>query len=196
MRVCASILYNKHNMYRKDILVRKDEILRWIQEGRSKAWMSKELNCKSTTLEHALENFGVKYSGNIGARGFKKSPHRRDASEYFDNSKMISAHKLKQKLITDGYKKYMCESCGLSIWMGEAIPVELHHVDGNKYNNALENLKILCPNCHALTPNHAGKNCVKREANFCIDCRTFILPRSKRCSDCASNARKNKQSLK
>lgn len=180
-------------MYRKDILARKDEILIWIHEERSKAWMSKELKCKDTTLERALKHFGVKYNGNIGARGFKKSPYRRNANEYFDNSKMIKSHKLKQKLIEDGYKKQMCESCGLFIWMGESMPLELHHIDGNKHNNSLENLKILCPNCHALTPNHAGKNCVKRDVNICVDCGLRILPRSKRCSDCASSVRKNKK---
>ena len=35
--------------------------------------------------------------------------------------------------------------------------MELHHIDGNRYNNELDNLQILCPNCHSLTPNHSGK---------------------------------------
>lgn len=48
--------------------------------------------------------------------------------------------------------------CTLSEWMGEKLPLELHHIDGDRFNNQLENLQILCPNCHSLTPNHSKKN--------------------------------------
>lgn len=51
-----------------------------------------------------------------------------------------------------------CESCQLEEWQGELIPLEIHHIDGDKLNNTLENLQILCPNCHALTDNWRGKN--------------------------------------
>lgn len=53
---------------------------------------------------------------------------------------------------------HRCESCGLSEWMGNPIPLEVHHIDGDKLNNVLENLQLLCPNCHTLTPNWGGKN--------------------------------------
>ena len=42
-------------------------------------------------------------------------------------------------------------------WLHTNIPLELHHKDGNRYNNDLENLEILCPNCHSLCPNNSGK---------------------------------------
>ena len=51
-----------------------------------------------------------------------------------------------------------CECCGITDWMGQSIPLEIHHEDGDSLNNALENLKLLCPNCHALTENYRGKN--------------------------------------
>ena len=47
-------------------------------------------------------------------------------------------------------------------WMGEPIPLELEHINGNHLDNRLENLTILCPNCHALTPTYRGKN-IKRK---------------------------------
>jgi len=65
--------------------------------------------------------------------------------------------KLRKKLIEDGIKKNECEKCGINKWLSKLIPLELHHVDGNRFNNKLENLQILCPNCHSLTPNH-GRN--------------------------------------
>lgn len=51
-----------------------------------------------------------------------------------------------------------CECCGLSEWNNKPIPLEIHHLDGNHLNNTLENLQILCCNCHALTENFRGKN--------------------------------------
>lgn len=65
---------------------------------------------------------------------------------------------LKERLIRAGYKEYKCESCGLTEWLGQPIPLHLHHKDGDHSNNLLENLELLCPNCHALTDNYGGKN--------------------------------------
>lgn len=46
-----------------------------------------------------------------------------------------------------------CESCGLEEWLGSPINLEVHHVDGDRLNNALDNLQLLCPNCHSYTQN-------------------------------------------
>lgn len=56
-----------------------------------------------------------------------------------------------------------CEDCGLTIWKNQPIPLEAHHIDGDRYNNTLENLILLCPNCHTLTPNYGAKNRNRRE---------------------------------
>lgn len=74
-----------------------------------------------------------------------------------------SSNKLRKRLIAEGLKEHRCECCKLSEWLGEPIPLELDHIDGDHCNNMLENLKILCPNCHAKTPTYRGKN--KRSKN-------------------------------
>lgn len=51
-----------------------------------------------------------------------------------------------------------CEKCGLSHWVGETLPLTLHHKNGDAYDNHLSNLELLCWNCHALTKNFGGKN--------------------------------------
>ncbi len=61
---------------------------------------------------------------------------------------------LKKRLINEGLKENKCEKCGISEWNNKPITLELHHINGNRYDNRLENLQILCPNCHALTPNY------------------------------------------
>ena len=64
----------------------------------------------------------------------------------------------KERLYKEGYKKKQCEKCNIVEWQGIEICFELHHKDGNKKNNELENLEILCPNCHSQTKNFRGRN--------------------------------------
>ena len=65
---------------------------------------------------------------------------------------------LRQRLIDEGLKSHRCEECGLSEWNERPIPLELEHVNGDRWDNRIENLKLLCPNCHALTPTYRGRN--------------------------------------
>lgn len=147
---------------RTDILERKEEIEQWIAEGQSKAFMARQLNCNPKTINPILEKLGIVYEGNQSGKGLHKSNWREmTLIEYLANSKDIQSNKVRKKLITEGYKEHKCESCGLTEWLNEPIPLELHHIDGNHMNNVLENYKLLCPNCHAKTDSYRGKNCSK-----------------------------------
>lgn len=99
------------------------------------------------------------YKGQAHARGkFGEYYIRKSNDELFCKSSRTSWWNLKMALFNRGIKKKQCESCKLSEWMGKPIPLELHHVDGDKYNNELSNLQILCPNCHTFTDNYKIKN--------------------------------------
>ena len=69
-----------------------------------------------------------------------------------------NSYRLKNRLFEEGFKECKCERCKRTEWEGEPIPLELHHKNGNNLDNRIENLQILCPNCHALTDNYRGKN--------------------------------------
>jgi hypothetical protein len=139
---------------RNDILERKNEIIKMILNNEPKSLICKMLKCKPITLEGYLKKMGLTYKGNMGLKGKKISSKRKSALEYLEKDVVVIS-KLRKKLIQDGIKKDECEVCNLTEWMGQKIPLELHHVDGNRFNNELENLQILCPNCHSLTPNHS-----------------------------------------
>lgn len=65
---------------------------------------------------------------------------------------------LKEKLINKGIKEHKCECCGLTEWNEKPIPIELNHINGENTDNRIENLEIICPNCHAQTPTYRRKN--------------------------------------
>jgi hypothetical protein len=149
---------------RHDILEKRDLIISMVSENKPKIEICKILNCRYSTLNSYLDIMGIEYFGNQGAKGYKISNSRKEALYYINNNIYLSSHKLKNKLIEDGIKNHICESCNLSEWLGEKIPIELHHIDGDRFNNNLSNLMILCPNCHSKTDNYSGKK-TKSENN-------------------------------
>lgn len=68
------------------------------------------------------------------------------------------SHHLKQRLLREGVLPHRCDVCGTSEWLTWPVPRELDHINGDRRDNRLENLRLLCPNCHALTPTYRGRN--------------------------------------
>jgi 5-methylcytosine-specific restriction endonuclease McrA len=71
---------------------------------------------------------------------------------------------LKQRLLDAGLKENRCERCGITEWRGKPLNMELHHVNGDGSDNHLENLQLLCGNCHSQTDNWGGRG-LKRNGN-------------------------------
>lgn len=75
--------------------------------------------------------------------------------KYYNGNALSRGQALRDLTILRSHK---CEKCGLTEWQDQKIPLEVHHKDGNHLNNEMENLELLCPNCHAQTENYRSKN--------------------------------------
>lgn len=72
-----------------------------------------------------------------------------DINNVLKKGSKIKSSNLKILLIKEGLKENKCEICGISEWNKLPLVCQLHHIDGDSTNNSLENLQILCPNCHS-----------------------------------------------
>jgi len=142
---------------RTDIIERKTEILNWISENKSKAYMIKELGCKQDTLNQYLKLMNIDYNGNQAGVGLLKS--KVELEDIITNKVKFSRHQLKKRLLHLGILEYKCCWCdNIGEWNGKPMSLELDHINGINDDNRLENLRILCPNCHSQTPTYKNKN--------------------------------------
>lgn len=94
---------------------------------------------------------GQRHTKNLGK-------YRTPIEDYLNNKVKITSYKLRERLLKEGFFEYKCCECGNSTWLNNPIPLELHHKDGNKNNNNLNNLELRCPNCHYFTDTYKSKN--------------------------------------
>lgn len=114
------------------------------------------------TVRQCADRFGfclASWHAAVNRGAVEARPTRLTLDELLiDGRRGTNRRDLKLRLIEAGLKEDKCEGCGLVEWQGERLRPQLHHVNGEKYDNRLENLQLLCPNCHALTPNWGGRN--------------------------------------
>lgn len=102
---------------------------------------------------------------NVGL-GFKPKKSIDDKSVFTIDSTYKCTWRLRER-----YKRITgimyCEKCKLDLWLGQPISFEIHHINGVYNDNRLENLQLLCPNCHALTEHYRGRAQKRRQYIKC-----------------------------
>ena len=114
-----------------------------------------------STVRKKLEEFGVDYSHFTG-QAWSKNPNNpvyrgKYLPKLCEHSSLSSAN-AKELVYRLGLKENKCEICGITEWLGNPIICELHHINGDSTDNRIENLQILCPNCHSQTDNFRSRN--------------------------------------
>jgi hypothetical protein len=100
------------------------------------------------------------FTGRSWAKGLTlpRGPRRPLEQALVVNSTFTNTARLRERLVAAGLKQASCELCGLAEWRGRPLPLALDHVNGVHTDNRLENLRILCPNCHAQTDTWCARN--------------------------------------
>jgi hypothetical protein len=136
----------------------RHEIEKFVQESYSFATLAKKLGYSAesgnylTTMKAMVNELNIDTSHFTG-QGWNKDNF--DYSRFKYGVSIKTAHAIDALSFLRGHR---CERCNSEQWLGTPIPLEVHHKDGNSLNNEIDNLELLCPNCHTLTKNYRGKN--------------------------------------
>lgn len=105
-----------------------------------------------------------------------------------ENSTYNRTH-LKINLLRRGLLKYQCYICGIREWNGKRITLQIEHVNGIYNDNRLENICLICPNCHSQTPTFCGRNSSNKNIDNkskCLYCENYTKNKSEVCSLCTA----------
>lgn len=144
----------------------KEELMEFVRNSTSlkqvaaKCGYSLNSGSVNTTIKNMIKFYNFDTSHFLDLNGSSEMKNNFDYSRFKKGFAIRSASMKSALVHLRGYK---CENCGLEEWQKVEIPLEVHHIDGNSLNNEVDNLKLLCPNCHALTENWRGRNIGKEK---------------------------------
>lgn len=117
----------------------------------------------------AKHNLSTEHFGTIQLRHSGRNMYTAMSDEeFFINGHKRNGTNLIKRLLSSGLKEYKCENCGISEWDGKPLRLQIHHINGDHYDNRVENLQLLCPNCHTQTDTYARANTITNKNSFKI----------------------------
>lgn len=126
----------------------------------SRTWSVKDKEKKSIAAKKYIETHGGKIGGKLNKSSIEKmrATQKRNYDERLLEADFSSLRfdRLRRRIILEQNGK--CNRCQNTHWLGEPIPLEIEHIDGDNKNNSRENVEALCCNCHALTTTWRGRN--------------------------------------
>ncbi|MCK9596246.1 HNH endonuclease [Candidatus Pacearchaeota archaeon] len=139
------------------------QLIEAVLTSTSKRQVLLKLNVKAcggnyTVLTKAIKYFKLNISHFTGKAWNKGKKFTKKSLEcYLTNDIQIQSNKLKKRLLAEKKFPYQCSNCKRTTWLKCQIPLELHHKDGNSKNNKIDNLTLLCPNCHSMTTSYCRR---------------------------------------
>ena len=139
--------------------IEKQKIIEVCNRSESMAKAASELGIHFNTLKRLAIEYGC-YQPNQALKGVSKPIDPKIPLDEILNGKHphFQTFKLKNRMLKEGIIENICSECGIDSWNGTCLNMELDHIDGNKYNHNLINLRLLCPNCHSQTDTYRAKN--------------------------------------
>ena len=115
-----------------------------------------------TQIKGKVKNLNLNtshFTGKLWNKGKKvgSSHQKYQLKDILVKDSTYPSSKLNKRLQDEGLKEHKCEICGKTEWNGFPIPLELHHKNGDHFDNRLENLQLVCPNCHSLTDTYCKR---------------------------------------
>lgn len=142
--------------------INKDEFVNICKNSATMMSAAAKLNLHFNTFKRHAIKFDC-YTTNQGGKGINKPSGKKIPIDKILNGEYpeYQTNKLRIRLLSEKIKNHECEICKNACWRGLAIPLELHHIDGDRSNHKIENLQLICPNCHSQTETFRGKNIKK-----------------------------------
>ena len=139
-----------------------------VKASYSKAGVLKQLNLDVSggnykTVDNLVKKFKLDTShwtgqGHLRGKRCEWSKSSYETKDLLTENNTFQTFKLKQRLLKEGIIQNKCTECGVSDWNGKTLNMHLDHINGINNDHRLENLRMLCPNCHSQTDTYCGKN--------------------------------------
>jgi predicted RNA-binding Zn-ribbon protein involved in translation (DUF1610 family) len=162
-----TILHNKENRAKAEEEF-KDLVIKYLPFSNSLNHLCNNLGLRGVDGYYkkikriiSENNLSTEHFGTLKIK--KDDIHRNKFTAISDEEFFVKGHKrhgesIIKRLIDNKQKEYKCEKCGISQWMGSPLRLQVHHINGNHNDNRIENIQLLCPNCHTQTDTYARKN--------------------------------------
>lgn len=112
------------------------------------------------TVNKAIKHFKIDrshWTGQGWRKGATKSLQRQKGVNEIFIKGILYNSSLRIRVLKESLIPYECDRCGINTWLEEPLALHLDHINGDRYDNRLENLRFLCPNCHSLTETYCKK---------------------------------------
>ena len=148
-----------------------------------------------THFKFTANRLGVNFSHFTGQAHLRGKHHNWSPKIPLDeimveNSTYSNRGDLKRRMLEVGLLTYECAICNLVEWRGQSLSLHLDHINGHPTDHRCDNLRLLCPNCHAQTDTYCGKNKKRSiKTSRCLNCHSSISRNAKHCKSCAGKIR-------